>query len=72
MSVWLAGTRSFATVEKAKELLSAVPVSLQASVGSSKIIFFQPVCLLLENFCCEDEVIGNHREFVENENVRRR
>jgi hypothetical protein len=72
MSVWLTCTRSVPAVEEAKQFFPIVPVRLQTSIGSFKIILFQQVGLLLEGLRCQDKMIGDYREFVEDEEVGRR
>jgi hypothetical protein len=78
MPVGLACSRVRAGIEKDEELSSFVVfrvvvtmVHLDALVGNLQVCRLQKMCLFLESMCCEDEVLGNDCELVENEIVAR-
>lgn len=76
MSVWLTGATVFPRVEKSKELLRAdrlraVLPSFEASICRIQITFLQEVCLWLEGFCGQNEVVRYNWVFVQNQDMGR-
>lgn len=71
MSSSLTGPRMLTRVEEPEQMLPIHPIGPNTGISSTKILFLQHVRLLFKVLCCENEVIWDHGELIQNQIVTR-